>query len=96
VRQGGQGYTRILGSFITMEQPYWIGVHPLMTQSVTSLRMIWPSERPALRQVDEIDDETASVPVLSRPSLHSRVLAGQTEARRVGHLVVLEGGKAES
>jgi len=109
IRQKGGGYTRILGSLAPMQDPYWIGIHPIMSQSIASLRLIWPDERPSfLRRGDDLDIE--AVPVADhvapralgeappRPGVPVRPVpltpwAGHPN-RRVGHLVVLDGGKA--
>src|SRR5579871_1860709 len=46
LRHGKSGYDRILGSLAPHERPHWIGSEPVTSQSVTSLRLIWPDERP--------------------------------------------------
>jgi hypothetical protein len=106
IRQKGGGFTRILGSLAPMDDPYWIGIQPIMSQSITSLRLIWPDERPSfLRRGDELDVEAVPVAPAAgpshaapRPGVPSRSPSRQPWAdgsnRRVGHLVVLEGGKA--
>ncbi len=109
IRQKGGGYDRILGSLVPMDDPYWIGIHPILSQSITSLRLIWPDERPTfLRRGDELDVEAVpagEVPPLPslgeappRPGVPVRPAplnpwAGHPN-RRVGHLVVLDGGKS--
>ncbi len=111
VRQKGGGFTRILGTLAPMEDPYWIGIHPIMAQSIASLRLIWPDERPHfLRRGDQLDVEvvpTATsqayplaprVEARPRPGVPARPVPLQPwtghPTRRVGHLVVLDGGKA--
>ncbi|TBW33088.1 PAS domain-containing protein [Siculibacillus lacustris] len=100
IRQKGGGWTRILGSFLPMDDPYWIGIHPIMAQSIVSLRLIWPDERPHfLRRGDEIDDDIEAVPVSpygARPTDGGAFAGGGNGAitRRVGHLLVFEGGKS--
>ena len=85
-----------------MEDPYWIGIHPIMRQSVTSLRLIWPDERPHfLRRGDDMDIEAVDAPLpprdATRPGVPVRQMSLQPWTgmpnRRVGHLVVLDGGK---
>lgn len=51
LRYGGTDYPRILGTSTAQDEPYWLGVHPIMRHQVTSMRLIWPDEQPAfLRQ----------------------------------------------
>lgn len=98
VRQKGEGWTRILGSLAPMDDPYWIGIHPLIGQTLSSVRLIWPDERPTfLRRGDQVVEtdplEGARPAPIFRPA-PAGVVPGLRE-RRVGHLVVLDGGKAE-
>ena len=99
VRQKGEGWTRVLGCLAPMDDPYWIGIHPILSQSLTSLRLIWPDERPTfLRRGDALPplDDVVARPASRPPSVGAEplgILAGVGE-RRVGHLVVLDGGKA--
>jgi len=83
LRHGKSGYDRLLGSLAPTEQPYWIGSEPVTSQSVTSLRLIWPDERPHFmrRTSDrpEAPDSAVVLPIDNR--------------RRRGHLFVLDGGK---
>ncbi len=109
IRQKGEGFTRVLGSLAPMSDPYWIGIHPLMTQKLSSLRLIWPDERPTfLLRGDQVRDDRGPIahdavdfvapsrgerpPTVFRPMARPPMsLAGE---RRVGHLVVLDGGKS--
>ncbi|MDJ0933657.1 PAS domain-containing protein [Breoghania sp.] len=82
LRMRYQGYARILGSCAMMEKPYWIGIHPVVSQSISSLRLIWPDEQPFfLRKVNAGREGHAVAP------------ASHLAYRRVGHLTVYEGGK---
>ena len=108
IRQKGSGFTRIIGSLAPMEDPYWIGIHPILSQSITSLRLIWPDERPHfLLRGDQVDVDAMPAPdalpvaprgeASVRPGVPVRQIplppwAGHPN-RRVGHLVVLDGGK---
>jgi hypothetical protein len=87
VRQTGPGYRRVLGSFAPMQQPYWLGLHPLMSQTISSLRLIWPGDnRPFLRRGDDPDLEPPAIaPAATLPRIGGE--------RRVAHLTVYEGGK---
>lgn len=83
LRMRGEGFTRVLGVCAPMEKPYWIGMHPVTSQSISSLRLIWPDEQPHfLRQAAQ--NETPAAVSLG---------AQQAARRRVGHLMVYEGGK---
>lgn len=89
VRQSGPGFSRVLGAIATHDQPYWVGIHPIMSQTITSMRMIWPNARPGFSDrtlhapVEEPDDDVALSPLPTEPK------------RRVGHLTVLDGGRAD-
>jgi hypothetical protein len=47
LRYAGAGYPRILGICTPVDEPYWLGVHPVMDHHISSMRLIWPDERPA-------------------------------------------------
>jgi hypothetical protein len=83
LRHGKSGYDRVLGSLAPTEQPYWIGSEPVTGQSVTSLRLIWPDERPYFMRRASDRPQAGNGPVVL--PIDSR--------RRRGHLFVLDGGK---
>lgn len=83
LRMRGEGFTRVLGACALMEKPYWLGIHPIVTQSITSLRLIWPDEQPYFMRKVGTHDRTAID------------AAAQMAHRRVGHLTVYEGGKSQ-
>jgi hypothetical protein len=102
LKQRNEGYTRILGSLVPMEEPFWIGIHPIMKQSVTSLRLIWPDERPVGLMHSSV------VPLQPGPTSETRPRARKDETtpiypgsnviaanfrRQVQHLTVYDGGK---
>jgi hypothetical protein len=101
----GPHHTRILGCFAPLEQPYWIGTHPVVRQPIHSLRLIWPEERPAtIRRGDQVNDPVlppaeprpASIAARRLPARHPVVAHDQTTGRRVGHLRVLDGGRDDN
>src|SRR5690606_10246625 len=54
LRHNGTTHTRILGAMSALEEPYWLGVQPILEQRITGLRLIWPDDVAAeqdLRQV---------------------------------------------
>lgn len=90
VAQPGHGNSRVLGSFVPMDDPYWIGIHPIMQQKVTSLRLIWRDERSTRISRGSDPSITPDVSDVFRggPSI------AHSFRRRVAHLVVYDGGRA--
>jgi hypothetical protein len=77
LRHDGPLYDRVLGVLAPMARPYWLGVHPIVRQRITSLRLLWPDEQPQfLRR-----REPATVVPMPPP------------AARRSPLVLLQGGK---
>ena len=58
----GAGFDRVLGSVAALERPYWLGSDPVVSQSIASLRLIWPDEAPTFmrRRSDQLAAESAS------------------------------------
>ncbi|NRG18121.1 PAS domain-containing protein [Rhizobiales bacterium] len=83
----GEGCSRVLGSCVALQQPYWAGLHPILSQSIKSVRLLWPNEKPAFLS----SGLTSSVPAAGE---HQYAAAGVVPGgRQVGHLTVLDGGK---
>ncbi|MEM8813027.1 MAG: PAS domain-containing protein [Pseudomonadota bacterium] len=85
-------YERILGSTAAADTPYWLGIHPVIEQSIVSLRMIWPNE--AASEQADAEAPVAFKPAASdpAPALTLDPRTGQI-ARRRGHLLVYDGGR---
>jgi len=78
----GDTYDRVLGAVSPLERPYWVGSEPIVSQTIVSLRMIWPNERPHfMRRATDRPETGVVIPF----ALDNR--------RRHRHLVVLDGGK---
>lgn len=99
LKQRNEGYTRILGSLSAMDDPFWIGIHPIMKQSISSMRLIWPDENPT-RLVKGVDAPpvTASEPAVLRrsesvPTVTTGNIIAANFRRQVQHLTVYDGGK---
>ncbi|MCV6602359.1 MAG: PAS domain-containing protein [Cohaesibacter sp.] len=90
LRHYGQPKTRILGAASPLDMPYWIGIWPLQDLSVTSLRLIWPDERPAFMRNPETA-EPARQNIMPTGSLPPS--SASMPQKRVGHLMVFDGGK---
>ncbi len=81
LRHGGPTYDRILGSCAALERPFWFGSEPIVRQRISSLRLIWPDDKPRfMRPFTERRQPALPVPI--RPGL-----------KRRGHLFVVDGGK---
>ena len=94
--RGGRLYDRILGLMAPLEQPYWLDLQPVVRQSITSLRLIWPDERPTLLHPSIPAPRIDSPPrAMARdhdmpPPMPIGAIAG---GRRHQHLVIFDGGK---
>jgi hypothetical protein len=42
----GNGYTRILGATLSLDEPYWLGSHPVVWLEITRLRLLWARDEP--------------------------------------------------
>ena len=80
LRHVGPAFDRILGAVGAIERPYWLGVHPVVRQELTSLRLLTPDE----------DLSTPQFP--ARPS--AEVIELSPGVVRRGAFVVHEGGKS--
>lgn len=87
----GEGCSRILGSCVALQQPYWAGLHPILSQSVKSVRLIWPDERPSFLAA-RAGGALASLPAIGESKAHPASIAAEM-GRRVGHLRIFDGGK---
>ena len=94
LRHNGATHTRMLGALTAIDEPYWLGVQPIMEQRITGLRLIWPDD---VSMGDVARDVSASV-VNDRFSNSlgnfgtPSNLYGRT-ARRYAHLAVIDGGR---
>lgn len=79
LRHIGPTFDRILGAFGAMERPYWLGVHPIVRQDLTSLRLLTP------------DEDRARASGEARPA--AQVVELSPGIVRRGAFVVHEGGK---
>lgn len=80
LRHIGPTFDRILGAFGATERPYWLGVHPVVRQELTSLRLLTPDE-----------DQAAPAPAAPRPT--AEIVELSPGVVRRGAFVVHDGGK---
>lgn len=89
---GGAENLRCLGVISSADKPFWLGADPIIDAQIESVRIIDPDKeylflgnRPAI-----------AVPELAPTELDSaETLTGYGRARRIRHLVVLDGGREE-
>ncbi len=96
LRHNGSTHTRVLGSMSALDEPYWLGVQPILEQRITGLRLIWPDEVAAeqdLRQVatGAVHDVEFTAPGAPHP--FQTTVYGRS-ARRYAHLAVIDGGRS--
>ncbi len=105
LRHNGNTNTRILGSLSAFEEPYWLGLEPIIEQKITGLRLIWPDDmsnqamRNIIAQKDDFVSDVhfgnrQSQPAVSKIIATSTSFAGN-DARRYSHLTVIDGGKLQ-
>lgn len=74
----GNEVDRVLGSFAMAEQPYWLGVTPLIELSTREINVIWPDGRPF--PMNSCQD--GQTPLLSHPP-YSRLVTSDRRSFRV-------------
>lgn len=95
LRHNGSTETRLLGAMTALEDPYWLGVQPIIEQRITGLRLIWPDDTatPDLPQaatataIGDVDYGNLAAPAGVPTTIYGR------SARRYAHLAVIEGGR---
>lgn len=100
IRHNGSTQTRLLGAMSALDDPYWLGVQPIMEQRITGLRLIWPDD---VSLADMARDIAASVPreaVFASAGSPAGPVATPMAAtvfgraaRRYAHLAVIDGGR---
>jgi hypothetical protein len=96
LRHNGSTHTRILGAMSALDDPYWLGVQPILEQRITGLRLIWPDELNAEDDVREVMSSVVNdigfAPSTPSPALPTTVYG--RSARRYAHLAVIDGGRS--
>lgn len=93
LRYGGSDFPRLLGVAVPSDQPYWLGVHPVMRHRVTSMRLIWPDEQPAFMRnvvgdtfIGGGDDDLIGGNVVAHPSTSAHIRDFGIRARAEGRV----------
>ncbi len=94
LRHNGTTNSRIIGALTAMDEPYWLGLHPILEQRISGLRLIWPDDHAAdLGNEDlsaglgaRVSPFASKVVEMPRPSTAGR--------RRYAHLAVIDGGRS--
>ena len=96
VRHNGSTQSRLLGAMTVLDEPYWLGVQPVVEQRITGLRLIWPDDQ---SHADIARDVATVVPqevVFASAGGPPQAIAGTVfgrQARRYAHLAVIDGGR---
>ena len=95
LRHNGSTHTRLLGAMTALDEPYWLGVQPIMEQRITGLRLIWPDDIATEDKVREVATNVGPDMGFSgqaAPMAMPAMVFGRT-ARRYAHLAVIDGGR---
>ncbi len=95
LRHNGSTHTRLLGAMTALDEPYWLGVQPILEQRITGLRLIWPDDVAMEDSVREVATNVGSdggFASSTSPVAMPAVVYGRT-ARRYAHLAVIDGGR---
>lgn len=88
---GGAESPRCMGSIVPMEKPFWLGADPLVDAKIDTIRVVDPDREPVfLNNRPAID-----VPDLAPHAADLRTARNPSNGRRIRHLLVLDGGRAE-
>ena len=95
LRHNGSTHTRLLGAMTALDEPYWLGVQPILEQRITGLRLIWPDDVALEETVREVATNVGSdssfvsamAPIAMPATIYGR------SARRYAHLAVIDGGR---
>jgi hypothetical protein len=89
---GGIENPRCMGVLTPAEKPFWLGADPITDAMIDSVRVVDPDKEPMFLK----NRPAIEVPPLMPSSLDAPVTISEFgRARRIRHLVVLEGGREE-
>lgn len=94
LRHNGSSHTRILGGMTALDEPYWLGVQPIVEQRIVGLRLIWPDDMPQESSVREVAASVVNDVSYGAPAAAMATTVYGRSARRYAHLAVIDGGRA--
>ncbi|WP_375450552.1 PAS domain-containing protein [uncultured Devosia sp.] len=92
LRHNGSTHTRLLGAMTALDEPYWLGVQPIMEQRITGLRLIWPDDVALDDMVRDVTAKVVGDVGYASPVAMPAMVYGRS-ARRYAHLAVIDGGR---
>ncbi|MCD7059911.1 PAS domain-containing protein [Pelagibacterium xiamenense] len=101
LRHNGVTTARVMGGLTALDTPYWLGIHPITSQRITALRLIWPDDRDTRAGAPYSDAAFGEMAATVRQArteteaAHAPLQAtvAGLSARRYAHLAVIDGGK---
>jgi hypothetical protein len=96
VRHNGSTQSRMLGAMTSVDEPYWLGVQPVVEQRITGLRLIWPDDNSLAEMARDVAAAVPQDVVFAQhggaPQPMAAMVYGR-QARRYAHLAVIDGGR---
>ena len=88
---GGSENPRCLGVMSPVEKPFWLGADPVVEAEIETVRVVDPDREPMFLK----NRPAIAVPSLAPGDFPSPIGKSAGGARRIRHLVVLDGGREE-
>lgn len=95
LRHNGSTTARVLGAMTAHEQPYWLGVQPVLEQRISGLRLIWPDDPELGQPMRDLATPVEGGLALAadRDPVPMPATVHGISARRYAHLAVIDGGR---
>ncbi len=96
VRHNGSTQSRLLGAMTSIDEPYWLGVQPVVEQRITGLRLIWPDDNSLAEMARDVAAAVPQDVVFAHQGGAPQPMAAMVygrQARRYAHLAVIDGGR---
>jgi hypothetical protein len=96
LRHNGSTHTRLLGAMTALDEPYWLGVQPILEQRITGLRLIWPDDNSLAEMARDIAAAVPQDVLFARADAPIQPMSATVygrQARRYAHLAVIDGGR---